>query len=451
MNNKLILVIIIAVLIAISCNKPEKRRQNAELYYSAEKYELALKEINKAIALEPDTVSHYSLRILIYDKQGKYIEELIDLDKIIKLNKSKEKEPINPYFQRAFVNTQLGFNDEALRDINYFLEHANDSVHDIPSAYLNKASILYQMNDFKSAKKYYELARNSNHSEELVSQAIVGLANITDNKHKKLQLLNKAIEVNDSCSLAFGARGTIYFNDDRFEEAFSDYLRAIKLNTDDAAIYNNLGQIHVHYTKNLDLALICFKKAIKLAPQFPGNDMIYMSIGAIEHQQGDQYQALKSFKKAEKINPKNDQLLYNMAMLLSEMNRNDEALEKINKAIEINEYDAESYNLKGSILLSQYKLDYAEKEFLNAIKTDWKYGGAYYNLGYLYSKQEKTEKSINYYEKAIDLNFNLKATLVNCAIQKLKLNRISSACSDLRRAYNLGRKDIQPLLDQYCN
>lgn len=451
MKNKLLLVIIFSILTTISCINPEKHRKNAKSYYKNENYELALREINKAISYEPDSVSNYALRVLIYDIQGKYIEELIDLDKIIELNKSREKEPLNPYSQRAYIKTQLGFYDEALRDVDYFLEHAIDTIHDIPSAYLNKASILYQMNDFKSAKKYYELARNSNHSEELVTQAIVGLANLTDNKHKKLQLLNKAIEVNDSCSLAFGARGTIYFNDDRFEEAYSDYLRAIKLNTDDAAIYNNLGQIHVHYTNNLDSALFCFKRAIKLAPQFPENDMIYMSIGVIEHQQGDQYQALKSFKKAEKINPKNDQLLYNMAMLLSEMNRNDEALEKINKAIEINEYDAESYNLKGSILLSQYKLDYAEKEFLNAIKTDWKYGGAYYNLGYLYSKQEKTEKSINYYEKAIDLNFNLEATLVNCALQKLKLNRISSACSDLRRAYNLGRKDIQPLLDQYCN
>ncbi len=137
-------------------------------------------------------------------------------------------------------------------------------------------------------------------------------------------------------------------------------------------------------------------------------------------------------------------------MLLSDLNKNTEALEIINKAILINRSDAEYFNTKGGILMALSLFKEAETEFKKAILLNPNFGGAYYNLGYLYGEENNQEQSIKYYDKAVFLDFDLKATLVNRALQKIKTNRTSSACSDLEKAYSLGRTDIKPLIEKYC-
>ena len=45
------------------------------------------------------------------------------------------------------------------------------------------------------------------------SQALVGLANLSKSPKEALSLLNKAIEIDDRSSIAYGARGSLYLDD----------------------------------------------------------------------------------------------------------------------------------------------------------------------------------------------------------------------------------------------
>jgi superkiller protein 3 len=443
MKTRLIIFALLSFL--ISCVNPKEKREEANRLFEDGEFEAALTAINKAIELEPDSISNYAIRIFIYDATGKYEEEIADLSKIIELNNNSKS--LNAHHQRAVARIQLGQYDKALSDINF-------TIGNLAEAYLNKASILYKLNEVQKAREFYELTIKENDGQEIAieSQALVGLANLAKSPKEALSLLNKAIEIDDRSSIAYGARGALYLDDlGQADKAHSDLKMAIRLNPSDPLLNFNMGQLFANYTDNFDSAVVYFEKAIELAPQSPNNGGIYMNLAVISHRTGNLNKAMTDFKKAESIIPENDLLLYNYAMALSDFGNEKEALTKINKAIANNPEDAEYFNLKGSILLGISSFDEAETAFKKAISLNPKYGGAYYNLGYLFGELNDHIQSIKYYDKAVNLNFDLESTLVNRALQKMRINRTSEGCEDLKRAYRLGRSDIKPLIDKHCN
>ena len=439
-----------------SCENAKDYKSDAEKYYKEKKYEDALNSINNAIRLEPDSIGHYAFRILLFDLTGRHKEEMSDLSTAIELNKKRNSKSLIFHHQRAVVKLQLGLYKEALLDIDYFIEN-RDTVGNLTEAYLNKGSILYKMGDLENAENFYELALKENIGKEksLESQGLVGLANLSKSPQDALKLLDKAIAINDSCATAYGSRGVIYLNLAKIDLAQKDFKKAISYinqnEIDGATIYFNMGQLFLNYLNNSDSATKYFEQAIKLSPQSPNNDFIYMNLGCIRHRSGDLDNALINFQKAETINPQNDILLYNFALLLSDLNRNADALEKINKAIKINSKDDDYFDTKGTILSALSSFKEAEIAYKKAIEINPKSGGAYYNLGYLLGEQNNYEQSIKYYDKAVLLNFDLEASLVNRALLKIKIKNTSSACNDLERAYKLGRTDIKPLIEKTCN
>jgi len=447
-----ILIALILAFIILSCSDPSQYQREAKRLFNENKYESALIEINKVIDLEPDSVVNYVFRAMVYGLMGSYKESISDLDKIIKLKPKEDSLQIYAYQQRAFAKIKIGLYKEALMDIDYSIKKIGIGSNLI-SSYMYKAGILYKLNDFKNSEKFYKLVLKENNGKvnSVESDALIGLANLTKSPQDALNLLNKAILIDEKNASAYISRAAIFIDIKQINEAYKDSKRAISLKSKEPILYSNLGQIFMNYYENLDSAKFYFEKAIFISPQSPDNDNLYMNLGVIKHRAGNLHESLSDFEKSEIINPKNDLLLYNMSMLLSDMNNNKASLEKINSAISINHNDPDYFNYKGTILMSLSSFDDAEKEFMNAIKVNPNFGGAFYNLGYLYGEQNKQEQSIKYYNKAVLLNFNLETTLVNLALEKIKLKDLSSACSDLKRAYKLGRTDILPLINKYCN
>lgn len=445
------LAIYAVLFLLFSCGNPSQHQKKAEEYFKESKYENALFEINKAIEIEPDSISYYSLRVSIYDNTGRFKEEVADLDKIIEFNKKRNGKYINAVFLRAQVRIQLGLYNEALSDIDYFINN-RDTVGALIKAHLLKASILYKLNDYNNSKSYYELVLRENIGKDklIESNALVGLANLSKSPKNALALLEKAIAVDDSSGLAYGARMAVFIELGEIDRAYDDARKALSLTPDDAILNFNMGQLFANYLNNNDSAIQYFERAIMLSPQSPDNDMVYMNLAVVKHRSGNLEGALVDFKNGEAINSRNDLLLYNYSLVLSDLNKNTEALEIINKAILMNRSVAEYFDTKGGILMALSLFKEAETEFKKAILLNPNFGGAYYNLGYLYGEEDNPEQSIKYYDKAVFLDFDLKATLVNRALQKIKTNRISSACSDLEKAYSLGRIDIKPLIEKYC-
>lgn len=437
------------IILVFSCQEEKASKKIAENYFKEQKFEQALAELDKLIKQEPDSINHYTLRVMTYSNLGMYREVIEDLNKIIQLNIGNKS--INAHNERAIAYIRLGENQKALDDINYVIENKED-LDGIGQVYIQKASILYTLNDFKNSKIFYEkaLSINKDKDKTITSQALIGLSNISDNPKEALDLLNRAIEIDTKSGLAYGARGAIFLEQENIENAFIDFQKAKKYDSYNPDIYFNIGQLYANYSNEIDSATYYFEKAIKLAPQAQNNDMINTNLGVLKHRAGKLNEALEHFKTAEKLNSENHLLLFNYSMLLSDMEKNSEALDKIIKAITINPKDPEYYNLKGSIFLGLSNFKDAEQTFLDAIEINPNYGAPYYNLGYLKSKKNDIQEAVRYYDIAVQLDFDLPATLVNRALLNAKLNKTQEACSDLYRALKLGRTDIKPLIERNC-
>jgi len=432
------------------CGCSSQSEKSIEQLVTEVRYEEALIEVSKSIIIEPDNVSNYKLRATIYDYLGKFEEGIEDLSTIIQITEKNSRENLLAYQDRAITKLQLGLYSEALEDINYFIEN-RDTIGNLLEIYMNKASILYKIGDVKNSRIHYQLVLEENNKKDsnIESQALVGLANLEELPQKALELLNQAISIDEN-AIAYGARSALYIDLGKFEEAYNDSSKALYLNPNDATINFNMGQIFTIYLNNIDSAIVYYEKAIQLSPKALDNDNVYLNLGVLKQQKGNQKEALTLFEKAEQVNPENDLLLYNFASLLSDLERDNEALIKISRSISNNSKVPDYFNLKGSILLDLFRYDEAKKEFKKAIKLNPNYGIAYYNLGYMSDQQNEYNQAIEYYDKAVRLNFDLEATLVNRAILKIQLKRLQSACKDLNRAFDLGRKDIQPLISRYC-
>ena len=79
------LLLIGLILLVASCQKPKVSKATAEKFFKEENYEQALTELDKLIEQEPDSVSHYGVRVLTYSNLGMFREEIKDLNKIIEL------------------------------------------------------------------------------------------------------------------------------------------------------------------------------------------------------------------------------------------------------------------------------------------------------------------------------------------------------------------------------
>lgn len=446
--------LILIVLFISSCNNgnPAIYKKNAmELFLDKGDSENALKEINKAIKLDHKDYSLYVLRALIYDSKGNYLEEISDLDMVIQLANADNKKATNAYFQRAISKLNLEEYYGALDDINFFIENA-DSTNGLEKSYIIKGSIFYSLEDFQNAESMYNLAisANNNKLKGIDIEALVGLSNISKSKKNSLKLLDRAIAIDENNALVYGARSVIFMELGRYNQAYEDLKKSIKLNPSDSRVNFLMGQYFEENGNNKDSAMIYYQQAIKLSPQSPRNETTYLILGALSYKDGNFMEALNFLESAERINPNNHEVLYYLSSIFNERNNNIAALKMINRAIEINPTAYLYYNLKGIILLDSRSYNEAQETFLKSIEINSKSPEAYYNLGRLYSELKNHKKSISFYDKAVNLNFFLEGTLVNRGLEKMKINNISDACLDFRRAFSLGRTDIKPLLDQYC-
>lgn len=448
---KLLLLIPIIFWLILSCRNPSQNKKNAVKFYNERNYEKALFEINRAIDSEPDSINYYLLRLDIYRKLELSKERLEDLNRIIRLSAKTDRISLLAHYERALLQSQQGFINEAMSDIDFFIAN-RDTVGCLADAYITKASILYMLKDSANSIKYYELASKANITRDslIESDIYLGMSTVTESYLKELSLLEKAIELNDRNISAFTNLGLIYSKSGDLEQAHKFYNKAFSINPNDAIVNEHLGNFYAYYSVNVDSAIYYYQKSIKNSFVQANNAQIYMNLAVMEHRSGKLDNALLNFQHSEQLNSQNDLLQYNYALLMTDLGRSEDALLKISKAININATNPDYYNSKGSILIDLKRYNEAAIEYNNALELNPDMGSVYYNLGYLYGKQNNNVLSIKNYDKAVLLNFDLKATLVNRALQKIKISKITDACSDFDKAYKLGRTDIIPYIDKYC-
>jgi tetratricopeptide (TPR) repeat protein len=163
---------------------------------------LALEDLERSLALNPNDADALQCRGIIRLKRKEYDRALADLDKSIAIQPWR-----SDYFRnRSIANRVAGRLDLAIADADSVIRLAPESVE----AYLERGA-LYAMGG---------------------------------NNEKALEDLNRALELDPASFQGLSNRGLIHYRSGRQVKAISDFRRALELNPDSAETYFNRGLAH---------------------------------------------------------------------------------------------------------------------------------------------------------------------------------------------------------------
>jgi tetratricopeptide (TPR) repeat protein len=151
---------------------------------------------------------------------------------------------------------------------------------------------------------------------------------------------NKALEINPQYALAYYNRGLAYDSKGQYDQAISDFNKALEINPRNALTYVGRGMA---YGKkgSYDEAISDYTKVLEINPRYAE---AYYNRGLLYDNKGQYDQAISDYSKALEINPREASAYYNRGMAFKKKGQYDQAISDYNKALEIEPTFAEAYN-----------------------------------------------------------------------------------------------------------
>ena len=253
------------------------------------------------------------------------------------------------------------------------------------------------------------------------------------NNNPQVQLLNEQIAKNPKNAELYFTRANVYWQLNGFQEAASDFDKAISIDSMKAAYYLGaaelcfnarqlpqaiqvlktaakrlpqdadialeLGKNHF-YVQNFKAAHEQLAKAIELDKE---NAMAYFWQGMTFRDEKKDKEALESLEKALELDPK----MYNAAVMLAQTysdQKNDKAIVFYDKAIALKPLETEANYGKAMFLQENGKTDAALAEYRNIIVKNPQHQDAHYNTAYIFYKKGEYEKAYKSFDMAIKVS-----------------------------------------------
>jgi tetratricopeptide (TPR) repeat protein len=199
----------------------------SQSYFQKGEIELALKEIDKALELNPNYVDAFFLRAIINNKRKDMEGVLADYNKIIELAPTTSRIEV-VYTNRSSIYLHKGEIDKALHDLDKAVS-INPKVAEI---YIARAVARLQKRELDGALADYE----------------------------------KSIELNPTISAAFLGRAYFRYQKGDFDRALADYNKAIELRPNYGDLYVSRGIVH-GLKNDFTAAVADIKKGAALNPK----------------------------------------------------------------------------------------------------------------------------------------------------------------------------------------
>lgn len=139
--------------------------------------------------------------------------------------------------------------------------------------------------------------------------------------------------------------------------------QAIQRNPRDPGLHYELGNLYFH--NRPELALDCFKAALKLAP---GHPQILLQIGNVYSSMSRFEEAAAQFTASLKSDPGQPAAHYNLGNALRELGRPQQAAASYRAALKLDPDDADSHNNLGNVLRELGQLDQAIASYRTALR-----------------------------------------------------------------------------------
>jgi adenylate cyclase len=158
---------------------------------------------------------------------------------------------------------------------------------------------------------------------------------------KALDLINKALTLDESNPGAHAMLGAAYVYLGEFDLAFSELQQAIELNPNDASSYGTLGWVML-FSDQIDAAIDALKTALRFDPNSSPSTFYLLGIGYyLKEQYGD---AIKTLKKGESRKPDFVEFHVALAATYAQAGQLEDARREATLVLELNPFfEVDSY------------------------------------------------------------------------------------------------------------
>jgi len=418
--------------IAINCNAAMAYFKRGVAHYKENEDEEALRDINKALGLQPTQLERHLITGMKHQINLNYAEAVEEASKVIAMD------PMNgsAYYLRGYNRFDLQDYEGSIGDLTYCLQ--------LPYPYKSKVfncrgwcfKIIGEID--KAVVDFTHSARlNVRYTKPFVNKAIV----LSTKRDKNIKLMEEEQFLTETLerlkATKEGNLGAIFYTRAAIKQQFEQYLTAIE--DYQAAIQHNYHSPHKAHVSigwcyeklhKYERAIEHYDVAIKLKPSY--------SI-SIEHRAGakcrtDSKAGEDDCRLAIVTNPKNLSFAFRyLAAVQADRNDHASAIATLSEGIKHNKYDTDIllnragyYTCKGDLQGALADYDICLKHRPDTLE-GWKYrGNVRFALGDLFN-------AISDYEKVLKMDPADSTVVNNCAIAHMGMGNFAGASSLLQR------------------
>ena len=382
---------------AISINnlreeEADKYKALIEYKMNNEEYESALKDLDKAIEINPNSDYYYLLRSNIHFFLGHLQEAFENINKAIELNPKEYKHLVN----LSSIDMARGDLLGALEALDKAISFKSDDGY----LYFARAQMKYVTHDLKGAFLDCRESLKYDDKNHFAHFLMSSIKHDFEDYKGALDSINRAIELNEEDPFYYTFRAKLRFGFRDYDGAMEDYDTAISIDPDnsyfyylkakayytldqfeDALTYINKGLLEDPADENLyvlmadvydelkdyEASLEAADKAISLDENL---DFAYYQRGSAKVNLGDLEGALKDLNTAISKNYRNPEYFAERGTLKLELNNLSEALLDLSYAISMNPENPEYYYLRGRVWEAKGNIRDAKKDYEMACKLD---------------------------------------------------------------------------------
>jgi len=230
------------------------------------------------------------------------------------------------------------------------------------------------------------------------------------------------------------------------DSLFADIIDKNPDNWRDGMVYNYWGDFE-KYNGDNKAALEKYSEAVHLYPRYP---LAWYNRGNTYQETGDVRSALHDFNEAVNLKPDVAEAYNNRGWAYYQSGNKQAAMLDYNKAISLDPKFSEAYNNRGWVYYEAGDMKSAMDNFNKAIAVSPGFPKPYYNRAGCKINSGDLAGAISDYNSLIDINKEDGMAYFNRGVVRMKQKDMQNACRDWNKSAELGYKDAEGMLRQYC-
>jgi tetratricopeptide (TPR) repeat protein len=377
--------------------------QKYKVYYQLEKYDKAIEEISKLVALQPGNIKYRQLLADAYMKAGQNDKALAEYQNILNADPNDG-------------NTQLALSEF------YYEQGEKDKGFDLlKKAFANSSLSI----DQKVAILYSYFLMKDNPSEE--------------NRKQAYDLTEILVKTHPNDAKSHAIYGDFLYQDKKYPQAREEYLKSIAARNDVFAVWQQLFYVDSELKNYKDLA----SDAAKALDVFPSQPSIYFFSGIAKNELKQYSEAISDFQTGASLTvdnvPLEVQFYLNMAEAYNNLKQYPESDAAFEHALKLDPENALALNNYAYYLsVRNENLDKAEEMAKKALVKEPNNASYLDTYGWILYKRGKYKEAAEYVKKSLDQDAGDATVTEHYGDIMFKLGDAESAVTFWKKARQLG-------------